>query len=91
LIIFIPANFGAFFMEDGIDTECTEDVDVFGTPLKFGIGGFESLDGVASGREGSVDFDLDEREEPGGGGPTGGGLDGSEGWSNDDDLEEPSF
>ena len=64
---------------DGIDTECSEVADVFGAALRLVMGGFESFDGVASGREGSADFGFDEREDPGCIGPTGGGLDGSEG------------
>jgi hypothetical protein len=91
LVIFIPINFGAFFVAvenepDGIDTECSEVVDVFGT-LRLD---FESFVGVASGREGSTEFGFEEREEPDCAGPTGGGLDGSEGWRDDDDLEKPS-
>lgn len=76
---------------DGIATECSEVVDVFGTTLRLALGGFDSFDGVASGREGSADFVFDEWEEPGCAGPTGGGLDGREGWNNDDDLDEPSW
>lgn len=69
---------------DGVDTECSEFVDVFGT------GDIESFDGVVSGKKGSTDFDFDRWEEDNCAGPTGGGLDGSEGWSRGDNLEGPS-
>lgn len=72
-----------------IDTERVDVVDVFGTEITLA----EGFDDVASGREGSVDFGfgvVDDGTEPGCARPAGGGLGGSEGWSRDDDLEEPS-
>ena len=73
-----------------IDAEPGDVVAVLRTGVRLAVGGF---DGAANGREGRVDFGfgfMDEREASGCAGPTGGGLDGSDGWIKADGLEDPS-
>jgi len=89
-MIFIPLNLEVFFMEVETEPGDGDVVAVLRTEVKSAVGGF---DGAANGREGRVDFGfgfMDERAASGCARSTDGGLDGSEGWTKADELEDPS-